>query len=303
MKIYSKENYESFEAFEADFNAALSVAVGLKVTCTKYGEGQIKSIYLHSPEIDFGGIYLSSDPILEIFMDAEFACGQKTFMLSRALKTGFLQVDEVTILAINEAFDILKDSEAARRVELEEAIHAQYEADRLEREELAAKRNAEKEAAKFALKKEQSLAKLNKIKPENSKKLFGSPHSFYEALGWMAKHVKNIKPTMPDYMEPWFIANFGDVKERYVVDSQKKTSGGFAYQWSLGFKMTFDEEVSGPLVQKATSKNKKAIDSVAFIWDLIENHGFKFGKVQDLDKIIDEVPVECLNEFKRGYAL
>jgi hypothetical protein len=107
---------------------------------------------------------------------------------------------------------------------------------------------------------------------------------------------------MPDWMEQQFVSMFGDV-ERYVVDSKKKTSGGFAYQWGLGLKITFDEEVSGALEQRATSKNKKIIDNVAFIWDLVENYGFKFGKKQDIDAIIEEVPTEYLPDFNRGFAM
>ena len=303
MKNYSKENYESFEAFEKDFNDSMNVVKGLKVNCDKYGEGTITNAYVHCPDFESYSPY-SVDELLCLYVEVEFECGSKTFVMPKAIDSGFLKVDEVTILALKEGLDILKDSTEARRADLDAMFAAEIEADRLEREQRQAKLKAEKEAAKFELRKEQALAKLNKLKPESAKKLFkDSPNSFYESLGWMAKHLKCIKPTMPDYMEPWFITNFGDVEERYVVDSKKKTSGGFAYQWSLGFKMTFDEEVSGPLAQKATSKNKKSIDNVAFVWDLIDNYGFKFGKIQDIDKILDEIPADRLDEFRRGYAL
>ena len=67
--------------------------------------------------------------------------------------------------------------------------------------------------------------------------------------------------------------------------------------------MSFDAEVSGPLEVRATSKNKKAIDSVAFVWDLIKNYGFQFGKVQNLEEIRGCIPAENLADFDRGFAM
>jgi hypothetical protein len=104
-------------------------------------------------------------------------------------------------------------------------------------------------------------------------------------------------------MEQWFVKQFGQDAERYVVDSTKKTSGGFDFQWSLGINITFDAPVSGVLEQRATSKNKKSINNVAFAWDLIENYGFVFGKEQNLDKILEEIPTQYLEDFRRGYAM
>ena len=126
--------------------------------------------------------------------------------------------------------------------------------------------------------------------------------SQYEVLGWIAKHTKSIKASMPDYMENWFVKNFGQDSDRYVVDSTKRTSGGHPMQWSLSCKISFDSEVPSILLNKVAS-NKKAIDSVAFVWDLVDNYGFTFGKTQDINLIKSEIPSQYLEDFERGYAM
>ena len=52
------------------------------------------------------------------------------------------------------------------------------------------------------------------------------------------------------------------------------------------------------------SKNKKVIDNVAFVWDLIENYGFQFRKdAQDADRIRNEIPKDYIADFERGLAM
>lgn len=299
MKTYSKENYKNFEEFEKAFNKTANVLSNLKVSSTKYGDGVIVGVKLKDLEKDYITITVQH---FGIYLMVKFGETERTFDLSMALSANALKFDEITLLKVNELFDVLKDSEAARISELTAELEAEREEDRKIREEQLAEIKRQKELAKFQAKKEKALAKLQKLKPENTKKLFATPTSHYEVVGWMAKHCRSLRAAMPDWMEQQFVSMFGDV-ERYVVDSKKKTSGGFAYQWGLGLKITFDEEVSGALEQRATSKNKKIIDNVAFIWDLVENYGFKFGKKQDIDAIIEEVPVEYLPDFNRGFAM
>ena len=299
MKNYSSENYKNFEEFEKAFNKNASALLNLKVTSAKYGEGTIKEIKIKDLEHEYITVTVQH---FGIYMTIEFESGTKTFDLTMAIKANSLAFDEITLLKVNELFDVLKDSEPARIAELEVEIEKEREADRKIREEQLAEIKRQKELAKFQAKKEKALAKLQKLKPENTKKLFATPMSHYEVVGWMAKHCRGIRAAMPDWMEQQFVSMFGDV-ERYVVDSKKKTSGGFAYQWGLGLKITFDQEIVGPLEQRATSKNKKIIDNVAFIWDLVDNYGFKFGKTQDIDAIIEEVPPQYLQDFNRGFAM
>jgi len=299
MKNYSSENYKNFNEFEKTFNKTANALLDLKVSSAKYGDGVIVGVKLKDLEKDYITITVQH---FGIYLTVKFGETERTFDLSMALNANALQFDEITSLKVNELFDVLKDSEAARISELTAEIEAEREEERKRREAQLAEAKRQKELAKFQVKKEKALAKLQKLRPENTKKLFATPTSHYEVVGWMAKHCRGIRAAMPDWMEQQFVSMFGDV-ERYVVDSKKKTSGGFAYQWGLGLKITFDTEIVGPLEQRATSKNKKIIDNVAFIWDLVENYGFRFGKTQDIDAIIDEVPSQYLSDFQRGFAM
>lgn len=157
------------------------------------------------------------------------------------------------------------------------------------------KKRQEDEARKIEAKRQAALLKFSKAKGGFE------PYKSYELLGWMAKHCTSLRPAMPDWMEGAFVKRFGDVP-RTVVDSKKRTSGGFPMQWGLSMKISFDQEVPSKLMKVATSSNKKSIDNVAFVSDLVESFGFGFGKKQDVDRIIEEIPTKGLEDFMRGYA-
>jgi hypothetical protein len=50
------------------------------------------------------------------------------------------------------------------------------------------------------------------------------------------------------------------------------------------------------------SKSGNAIADTAFIWDLVSNYGFKFGKTQDIDQIRATIPTNYITAFEEGYA-
>ena len=262
---------------------------------TKYGPGTVLEI----APVEIDEINVNDAPELNITVNLA-AGGTKTFAFSAAVNHGSITGEVTTEIA--DAFKKLSTCINKHVEAVNKAILVKEEAVKAEKLAQAAALRKQREELRFQLRKERALAKLEKLKPENTKKLFSTPVNYYQSLGWMAKHCRGIKAAMPDWMESQFVSMFGNV-ERYVVDSKKRTSGGFSYQWGLGLKVTFDQEVSGPLAKRATSKNKKIIDSVAFIWDLVGNYGFKFGKKQDIDQILDSVPDEYLDDFKKGYQM
>jgi len=293
MNTYSKKS--NFENFKKEVNEELTKRfIGTQVESKTYGKGQILEIEI----CDLDEENLEFDMYATIL----FSSTSRVFAIKKVLLTNSLNFDEETLTKFNKTFEELTPSIDTRVEEINEVITSRQEAERLKREAEALELKRQKDELKFKLKKDKMLEKLATLKPENTKKLFDTPVSHYEVLGWMAKHTTSIRAAMPDWMENQFVSMFGDV-ERYVVDSKKKTSGGFDYQWGLGLKISFDKEVAGPLEKRATSKNKKVIDSLTFVWDLIDNYGFTFGKKQDLDKIIDEVPDQYLADFQRGYAM
>lgn len=296
MITYSKKDYSTFDDFAKDANEVSARATaGIKVNSAKYGSGQVVNAYL--PEVERDKKYA------DLYLNIRFSNNEnKTFSLRSALSANSLSFNSADKAKLTSILTELKPSIDLRLTELDSQYAEETAKMRADREAKLAEIKRKKAEAKALIRREQALAKLQKLEPENTKKLFSSPVSYFETIGWMAKHCKSVKASMPDWMENQFISMFGDV-ERYVVDSKKKTSGGYSMQWGLGLKITFDKEVSGALTKRATSKNKKVIDNVAFIWDLVANYGFKFGKKQDANAILEEVPAEYIDDFKRGYSM
>jgi len=131
-------------------------------------------------------------------------------------------------------------------------------------------------------------------------------NDFYVALGYLAAHTKKISARLPDYLGNWFVKNFGET-EKYLVDSSKRTSGGYSMQWSLTFRLTLDTNNNIPvyLQQYLTQQEKKTkhIAATAFVFSLVRDYGFKFGTKQDIDEILKHIPESQLTAFNLGYTL
>jgi hypothetical protein len=283
------------EFIKEQFGKGLSeTLVGSSVKHQKYGDGVITKVEVADVDED--------NREANLITLITFGTEVKSFLLKAALKAKTLEFETETLKSVEKALENLQHIIDMRSVDAEKAIQEELE------EQIKAKEKAEleirkqKEELKAKARQAKMLKKLKELKPEDTKSLFDTPKTYYEILGWMAKHCTSVRAAMPDWMEKQFVAMFGDV-DRYVVNLKKKTSGGFDYQWGLGLKIIFDKEIVGPLEVRATSKNKRIIDNVAFVWDLVDTCGFKFGKEQDIDKIIDEVPGQYLEDFKKGFAM
>jgi hypothetical protein len=283
MKTYSKENYTTYAEYAAELTLDLNNELNTFTFTRNEVEGQAVKLTV-------------SDHSDDIFAAVKYPDKDCSISLKVSLQKNIIQLSAEIKEILVRYLETVKTSYKT----FEDEIRANY---LKQQEEVRRIREEQLEQAKFEKKKIKALEKLESLKPEKTSKLFNSPMTQYEALGWIAKHAKNIKASMPDYMEQWFVKQFGQDAERYVVDSTKKTSGGFDFQWSLGINITFDVPVSGVLEKRATSKNKKSINNVSFAWDLIENYGFVFGKKQDLNKILEEVPAQYLSDFRKGYAM
>lgn len=284
MKTYSKQNYNSYEEYAAELTAELS----------KELKGTFEVKFIRNGEIGQAirpKVCAHSD---DVQVDVNCPNRQCTMSLRVALNKS-LEVNPDVQAILEKYLAVSKKSYEIYDTEEREAYRIKQEQERKAREE-----KLEKE--KFEKRKQAALQKLNSIKPEQTSRLFKTPTSQYEVLGWMAKHTKSIKASMPDYMENWFVKIFGQEADRYVVDSTKRTSGGHPMQWSLSCRINFDTEVPSLLLNKVAA-NKKVIDSVAFVWDLIDNYGFTFGKTQSYEQIESEIPNQYLEDFRRGYAM
>ena len=300
MKNYSKENYTSYKDFQLAMVEELkSTLVGHEATyqdcLVSIDNFKLETVYFNAEAKEVIKVYLGDETQLVFFL---------------AVKSGRLVLDAKDLDYATKLYYLDDDAQDVHQREVAEAKKKLEEdlriarIERAKREEELAKIREEKEAErKYQARIAKKLKELESMKPEKTERLFNSPTTFYEALGWMAKHAISIKASMPDYMEKWFNSRF-DAEYKYVVDSRKRTSGGHPVQWGLSFRMSFNDTVSGILEKRATSSNKKVIDSVAFVWDLIENYGFQFTKkTQDIEKIRSEVPSQYLADFEKGLAM
>lgn len=304
MKSYSKENYLNYKEFENTLVSTLTESfVGHKIVAKE------KEFIITG--FEFNDTQVNCTWVRFLFINIARKDEATKYVFFPAVDSGALEFQKAQDSALytqlryiaNEATKIHEAELEEEKAKQAEAYKIAAEQRKLKEAERAKKLAAIEQEKKFKKRIENQLKKLNSLFPEKTIKSFDAPVNFYEALGWMAKHTTSIKPSMPDYMENWFVKNFGDVDDRYVVDSKKRTAGGFQMQWGLSFKMSFDAEVKGQLELRATSKNKRTIDNVTFVWDLIKHYGFKFGKTQDLDEIRDNIPDENLVDFDRGYAM
>lgn len=255
-----------------------------KLTHITLGEATIVEV-LNIQEDEFD--YKHDIAVRVVFTDTK---EEKAFGLRVLLERGLATIEK-------EDFFINEFSNEFTRIviaEDNEAIKARQEA----------KLQAEKECAekKFTKHIEAALKTLNNLEKDNIKLKYNDLNNFYTALGWMTKHCGTVRAAMPDFAEKWFVSKFGDVK-RYVVDQKKRTVGGFSMQWALGMKITFKKVKEVPAYIASKLNEKNAINSVGFVWDLVDTYGFQFGTEQDVEKIRDNVPTSELDAFDLGYSL
>jgi hypothetical protein len=177
------------------------------------------------------------------------------------------------------------------------------------------------EATEEARRHEKEAQKLEKKRKDNEKKMEGMKASaekefnnllnesgdkvtetdeFYWTLGWLAKHVGTITAKMPDFLEPSFVKHFGDV-EHTAVDSTKVGPAGYTSQWRLSMEASLvkAKEIPATLAQYLNPTGNK-LSKTSFIWKLVDDYGFKFGKKQDTLDIMRCVPIEYVPMFNEG---
>lgn len=180
------------------------------------------------------------------------------------------------------------------------------------KQQLAARLEA-REAEKKAKAEAKRLEALEKKKARDIKdfeartqvtSLISPTDEFYYSLGWLAKHSGTFAAALPDYLVPMFYSHFGTEYKPTVVDSRKRTINGYAMQWTLSMKASISSKaVNMPdYLTKYLSQNGKHIADTTFIWDLVDNYGFKFGKRQDLEAIKSHIPDTYINLFEAGLA-
>ena len=205
------------------------------------------------------------------------------------------------LLFVDESMKALYDEfvEANENIKHQEFLAAQ-EAQRREKDAAKKAEQLKKAEAKSVYLKEKAIKDFEEL-THRAKKAITEADEFYYGLGWLAAHIGSISATMPDYLAGAFEKHFGTEAAHRVVDSAKRTVNGNSMQWTFGFKATLKNPDSIPAtLAKYLSSTGKAIANTSFIWDLVTDYGFKFGKKQDALDIMRCVPIEYVPMFNAG---
>ena len=284
---YKTIEFETTEALREAINSDLSqLAYPYTVKHRTYGEGQLVSV---KAPLNGGSLYLTVD---------FNTVGTKVLALEALLSHRLVEMSE-------DLLDTLLEAQIAFKDDFEARMHEQQVAARLAREQAAeAKKQAEAEqraVEHFERAKAKALQDFTTL-AETSRPV-STVDEFYYALGWLTGHVGSVSARLPGYLSDTFKKQFGDTGNCYVVDSKKRTSGGYSMQWSFGFKATLRKISTIPaILSQYIGANGREIANTAFVWDLVTDYGFKFGKKQDVAQIKSLVPVEYLPSFEAGLS-
>ena len=301
MKNYSiteitREAFENgLEQFFTDFTESF---LNKKVNICSYGNRAV---------LDTGSITeVTNKNFNNLFITVTFDSG---IVKKYNAKVAFTQaktlsfVDETDTQLFNEYVEAYSEIEKVEQelLQLEAKLAAEQRAAKIKAEKEAVK--ARKAEASYEAKKKKALADFDSMS-EKVKAEASVDSDFYYTLGWLANHIGTITAILPDYLGPAFEKYFGFETPKTLVDSKAKTSGGFAKQWSWEFKCTLkklSDTVVPTYITEITSDYTKGIHNTSFIWNLVENYGFQFGKTQNVDEISNHIPAEYLTSFNEGF--
>ncbi len=273
---------EDFTAVEAQLIADITEQfTGAEVSTRMLGSGKI--IECLNPCNNFESL------IFVIHYDLDET---KSYGAAAAIASGGLRFAD-------ESMHTLWDSFMEVHINLkQQLITATEEAWRREREALKQEKKRKELEKKLTGFKASAEKEFNNL--INNHERITETDEFYYALGWLAGHVGTITAKMPDYLEESFIKHFGDV-EHTTVDSTKVGPAGFTSQWHLSMEASLKKAENIPaMFTKYLSQNGKKLSKTSFVWSLVDDFGFKFGKKQDVVEILRCVPIEYVYVFNEG---
>ena len=277
----TKENYLESEAKLVE--AMSTYVIGTEVAGKLYGTGKITKA--------------EGATLENLIVEVTFAECTKRYSLMHILtNTRFVKlVDSIDIENVwSLAFELHTDLTTAYRSYEQSARLLAIEAEK----KVEADKKAEEKYQRLRTKAIKDFDELI-----NKPTIQSETNDFYFALGWLAKHIGSMTAILPDYLGSAFERHFGIETPKTLVDSRAKTSGGYAKQWSWEFKCSIKklkDTVVPACIQNVTTDFSKGIHNTAFLWDLIDNYGFQFGKEQDIDKIAETIPAKYMSSFNQG---
>jgi hypothetical protein len=252
-----------------------------KVSCVTLGKGTI---------IETEGTTLDN-----IIVTIDFNGNNKRFSLVHIMNHKFVKFTDLDVADIWTKACTMHTEWTAEYKELTRA--AKQLAIEAEKKAIAEKKAEEK----YQHLKDKALRDFDEL--TNKARVRSDADEFYYALGWLANHVGAMTAILPDYLGAAFEKYFGIDTPKTLVDSRAKTSGGYAKQWSWEFKCTIKklkDTVVPACIQNVTTDFAKGIHNTSFLWDLVANYGFQFGKKQDVNKIAQTIPAQYIDSFNEG---
>jgi hypothetical protein len=237
----------------------------------------------------------SGDTLDTLIITVDFATHEKQFSLM-TLMQGNKFVKFADILEIGTAWD----EAIAVHTELTKSLSA-LEATARQLAKEAAKKEAKLKSAEASFERQKTKMIKDFEAMTNQTAAKSDVDEFYYTIGWLANHIGTMRAFMPDYLEQAFVNQFGNEALRSVVDSTKRTVNGFPMQWALSFKASLPKASDIPaLLIPYLSSTGKDLANTQFIWDLVDNYGFKFSKEQDKNAIEGSIPTEFLPSYYAG---
>lgn len=180
------------------------------------------------------------------------------------------------------------------------AIEAEAAKKRAEEAKLRAEE--QKAEAKYKAQKAKAIKEFEEM-AKQSTTIISAADEFYYSLGWLAKHVGTVTAALPDYLADSFAKYFGIEAPCRIVDSKKRGPAGWQSQWSWSFSASLKKAKCVPnFLAQHLNPSGKAVTNTSFVWDLVDNYGFQFGKKQEVEKIKQNVPAQFVGAFENGFA-
>lgn len=261
-------------------NDIIDAIIGTEVSHKAFGIGTI-----------INGQVSGNSAIIEI----DFNGNIKRLMLSSLFgPNGFAAfVDEDNEAVISDYYDLMNAMQHQCYTAEEEERQAAKDAAKREKKRAQAQ-------ARMASMKEKAIEEVDAILAGDEKVEITEANEFYYTLGWLAAHCGTVTARMPDYLEDAFVRHFGDV-ERTVVDSTKVGPSGYTSQWRLSLDMSLVKADRIPSTLEAfLNPARKKVSKTSFVWQLVDDFGFKFGRKQDVEAIRDTIPYPYLDDFDTG---
>ena len=288
MKTYNVSDYQNWKDLSADMTADLLEAIKLPVSAVHkaYGDCTINSI--------------------------EVICNESSLQLLAAIEIGpeLTKKLSLNILLANGLIEVLDPVKAilegyiAAFTEIQKEVYEIAHDRSVEKLEAArqAKEEAKKEAA-YQQHREKAIHDFEVL--TRKEKSVNASGEFYYNLGWLAKNVGTVSAALPDYLLNYFENHFGTEANPTVVDSRKRTVNGYPMQWALSMKASVSKKAIVKIpafLKQYLNTTGNALTNTTFVWDIVDNYGFQFGRKQDIDKIRATIPVACIEQFEKGFT-